>query len=82
MAKKKKEWIKFELIIKKPKTKVYHVITTYDDAKIIGEISWYCPWRCYVFYPAPSTVWEPNCLNQIIKFIDSLMEERKNIRRL
>ncbi len=38
----------------------------------IGEISWYNSWRRYVFIPDGETVWDINCLQDIIKFISEV----------
>ena len=70
------KWIKFIEIEKKPKTKVYAVVTTYDESTTIGHIAWFSRWRKYAFYPKQDTVWEVQCLSDIINFINNLMLKR------
>jgi len=74
------KYIKFEKIPKAPnrKTNIYKVITKYDNPEILGSIEWFSRWHKYAFFPCQNTVFETICLNDIINFIDELMEERKN----
>ena len=43
----------------------------------LGRITWYSHWRRYVLEPACATVWDRNCLMQVIAFIDARMTERE-----
>lgn len=58
------------------KTKVF-LIETKDGNQCIGKIKWYGPWRKYSFFPNPNTVWETDCLGEIVRFINGLMISRK-----
>ena len=56
------------------KTDVWIVRT----AKVeLGWISWYGPWRQFVFYPLPETVYSAGCLNEIERFIERQVEARR-----
>ena len=44
---------------------------------VLGRVSWYPQWRQYTFNPAFPTTWNRDCMNDIIFFINNLMEERK-----
>ncbi len=44
---------------------------------ILGKISWYPAWRQYVLMPSYPTIWNRDCMNDIISFINNLMEDRK-----
>ena len=44
---------------------------------ILGRISWYFQWRQYTFSPSFDTIWNKDCLNDIIFFINNLMQDRK-----
>lgn len=72
------KWINFSMEynsgIKKTDT---YLIETKDGQKCIGQIRWYAPWRKYSFFPNPNTVFENDCLRDIVKFIDTLMLARK-----
>lgn len=74
------KYIRFEKIPKdlNRKTDIYKIVTKYDTPEILGSIEWFGRWRKYAFFPAKNTVFEPICLNDIINFINELMEERKN----
>ena len=72
-------WIYFDHIEDKPKTSVWAVRTKSDNT-IIGKIKWFTSWRTYAFFPEEATVYEPDCLEVILRFIENLMDERK-IRR-
>ena len=58
------------------KTDTYF-IETKDGQRCIGLIKWYAPWRKYSFFPNRDTVFETDCLKDIIKFIDKIMLEKK-----
>lgn len=71
------KYLKFELIEKKKKTKVYAVLSKFDNSRL-AIIKWFTNWRCYSLYPENDTIWEIDCLNAIIKFLEDLKQERKN----
>lgn len=70
-----KQWIKFDLVERKPKTGVWAVVTTYSDERL-GLIKWFPRWRRYAFFPHRETVYESECLSRITKFIQDLMAKR------
>jgi len=70
-------WIAFHLYEDTGKTKKYLVVTKECFPKKLGEIKWFGKWRKYSFFPEPNTIFENQCLNDIIKFIEKLMLERK-----
>lgn len=61
-------WIEFELAERKPKTKVWHVMTK-DSWAFLGKIAWFGRWRRYSFFPAEGTVFEHQCLEEIRAFL-------------
>lgn len=60
----------------KPKTSVYHVYSVSDDV-FLGEVKWWGPWRQYCFFPEEATIYSVGCMEDIVKFVKVLMEERK-----
>lgn len=44
---------------------------------LLGEIRWYGPWRRYCFYPHGQTIFDRNCLLEIVEMLDLAMKERK-----
>lgn len=74
--KKKVSYIKFKLLSKqKPKTAVYDVISK-NSGIVLGQIKWNALWRQYCFFPFAETIFNPDCLVEINKFIYKLMRER------
>lgn len=61
----------------KTKTSVWECRNNRSD-DILGHVRWYAPWRQYCFYPNTETVFNKGCMNDICRFIDRLMRERKN----
>jgi hypothetical protein len=60
------------------KTQIWEVVTTVDGgATALGQIRWHGPWRKYAFFAYPNTLFETNCLRDLIAFIDKQMAERK-----
>ena len=57
------------------KTKVFEVRTL--GGSLLGVIKWYGAWRQYTFFPALSTIFNPDCLSTIIVFLNGLMKERQ-----
>ena len=70
------KWIYFELYHKGEKTYKWYVLSRKNDA-VLGEIKWYGPWRQYAFFPVIGTVFNPDCMDHISKFIRSEMSMRK-----
>jgi hypothetical protein len=75
------KWIYFEdQKLANRKTKMFEVLT--KDGNInLGTISWFARWRKYCFFSNTATVFETQCLKDIIAYIDYLMEERKAMLR-
>lgn len=57
------------------KTVVVHVLSQRSGI-ILGLIKWYGPWRQYCFYPWADTIFNKGCMEDIIQYIDKLMQER------
>jgi hypothetical protein len=70
------KWIDFHLYEDTGKTKKYDILTK-DETFKLGEIKWFSRWRKYAFFPQSNTVFEKDCMLDIIEFIDLLMFERK-----
>jgi hypothetical protein len=58
------------------KTKRFELRAKQDGA-LLGTVQWFGRWRRYVFMPAPSTIFETDCLNDIRAFLDELTAEWK-----
>jgi hypothetical protein len=71
------EYISFEELEAKPKTKQFLVKNKLSDF-ILGYVKWYAPWRRYCFFiDKPSLVFDAKCLADIQGFLDHLMFERE-----
>ena len=79
----KPKWIKFVLIENKSKTKVFDIV--YNDERgdvgglVLGKIKWFPRWRKYGFFPDTDTVWEQDCMKNVIDFLNQLKIERGNL---
>lgn len=73
-----KHYIRFEMLEKKPKTEVYGIFSLSDNS-LLGKVYWYAPWRQYILDPWRDTIWNRNCLGEVRKFIDELMDARKKV---
>lgn len=71
------KYIKFNLIDRKPKTEVYEVVNLSSEFRI-GVIKWYAQWSQYSFFPTEDCIFTRVCMYDINKFIEELMEKRKN----
>jgi len=47
------------------------------EGEDIGDVKWYPPWRRYAFFPSDDTLYDSNCLRELLAFIESLMAERE-----
>ena len=63
------KYLEFKVIEQKPKTKVIAVISKLHGYKL-GIVKWYGPWRQYCFFPSAETVFNKNCLDDIILFME------------
>ena len=70
------KYLRFFLISMNPKTMTYEVLSINQGLRL-AIIKWYGPWRQYCFYPEANTVWNVGCLQDINKFINDLMAERR-----
>lgn len=70
------KYLEFKQIVYEGKTKRFEVISK-SKGDLLGRIMWYGAWRQYIFSPSYPTIWNKNCLNDIEKFLQELMDERK-----
>ncbi len=75
------KWIDFVDITHKTKTKKFLVINRESKSRI-GEVKWYGPFRQYSYFPSPNTVYERQCLLDITRFIQNLMNDRKKNKEM
>ena len=68
---KMSKYLKFELLEQKPKTKVIEVISKSHNNRL-GIIKWYGAWRQYTFFPESDTLFNTECLNDVITYIGGL----------
>ena len=58
------------------KTPIYHIISKHSESEI-GIVKWYGAWRKFCFFPNGETIWDTNCLIEVISFIDNLNKKYK-----
>jgi len=71
------EYIKFELVEKKPATNVWWCVNKKSDSWI-GTVRWYGPWRQYCFFPEMNTVFSVGCMKDVANFVEAAMAARKS----
>lgn len=49
---------------------------------LLGQVSWYAPWRRYTFQDGGSNIYDATCLREIAKFIEDQMDARTQDRQL
>lgn len=57
------------------KTKVFSVINY--ARTFLGTVKWHSPWRRYVFLPAESTLFDPECLHDMADLLVSETNKQK-----
>ncbi len=60
----------------KGKTFKYHLWNRVNQSIKLGEVKWNTSWRKYCFYPEGETVFDNQCLNTIVEFLDSLNDSK------
>jgi hypothetical protein len=71
-----KKHLEFFLANDGQKTQTWHIYTK-NHGSFLGYIKWFGRWRQYAFFPAPETVWNPECLGDICHFINNLMDDHR-----
>ena len=72
----KSKWIEFIINKRLPKTVVISVRAKEGD-ELLGRIFWYSRWRCYVFEPDSSTIYEKVCMRDIANLLDLLTANQR-----
>jgi len=65
------KYLEFNPIEQKPKTKVIGVYSKRSGDRL-AIIKWYGAWRQYAFFPENKTIFNVECLNDIISYIKGL----------
>ena len=60
-------WLKLELTGQTKRTYRW-LVRSEKSGHTLGQISWYAPWRCYVFWPA-DVVLNAECLTDLAGFL-------------
>jgi len=72
-----KQHLKFEFFKDMPKTKVYKVLSAYDESEL-GFIHWEVRWRQYVYdTDYNNVIWSWECLEELKNFIIDLNKKQK-----
>ncbi len=51
-----------------------------NSGEKLGLIKWHGAWRKYCFNPLAEAIFDTECLNDIVSFINELMTQRNNIK--
>lgn len=71
------KWITIDILTPTPgrKTQQWSVNTT--GGTRLGIIQWLPAWRCYSYFPAPSTIYEEECMREIADFCERATNNHK-----
>lgn len=69
------KYLEFRVLETKPKTIVCGVFSKTQGIKL-GIIKWYGPWRQYAFFPEKDTLWNFQCLKDIVAFVGEMRMPR------
>lgn len=69
------KWLIFEKTGSSPsgKTHIYQVRQKQAPHALIGEVKWHPVFRSYSLFTMPDIIYEPQCLSDIMLFIEALM---------
>jgi hypothetical protein len=56
-------------------------IYTDEGNYLLGDVKWHPPWRKYTFQPEENTVFEQDCLADIVAFLGRVNEHQREARR-
>ena len=70
------KYLEFTIVGLNPKTMILSVESKRGQY-LLGWIKWFGRWRQYAFFPEPKTVFNVECLNDIVNKIKELMNERR-----
>lgn len=70
------EYLEFNLIEQKPKTKIVGVWSKKSSDRL-GLIKWHGPWRQYAFFPENGTLFNIGCLYYIQIHMKGMMDKRR-----
>lgn len=65
------KYLEFTVIEQKAKTEVIEVRSKLHD-NVLGIIKWFGRWRQYAFFPVNETIFNTECLNDILKYMKML----------
>ena len=68
---RKSKYLEIVEVEQKPKTKVFECRNKMTGDKL-GIIKWYPPFRKYAFFSEADIVYDRNCIEDILNFIDGL----------
>lgn len=60
----------YKYTIKGRKTPIYYIRPVKDDFIMLGSVQWHTGFRKYAFYPMGDTVFDKQCLEDIVYFIE------------
>jgi hypothetical protein len=71
------KWIEFAFVQMSDSGKTtVHEVRVINTGLSLGLIKWHAQWRKYSFFPAGHTIFEKDCLLDIVEFLNSLTTQR------
>ena len=65
------KYLEFNMLEKKPKTEVYEIVSKRNKERL-GIIKWFPRWRQYAFFPESGTIFNVECILDIVSFTRGL----------
>ncbi len=72
----KERYLEIRLVHEGEKTSTWDVVSA-KHGDLLGIIRWWGAWRQYTFFPSNNTVFNPDCMREISRFIETQMKARK-----
>lgn len=76
-----RKFVRFELVQNHSDGTSVFAIYNNITGEHLGLIEWHDKWRKYCFFPNDGTLWEEECLTEVIKYIKELMKYIRDSRR-
>lgn len=74
------QYLKFDFRKSKSKLTAVVLVKAKRSAMLLGEIKWYAPWKQYAFFPRDRTLFNSECMTDILTVIAVLMKQRKKTK--
>ncbi len=68
-------YVRSPLPSKTGKTSIWRIVDRGNGT--LGIIKWFGRWRCYAFFPETNTVFNADCMSELVKFCEGETKNQK-----